>query len=181
MKTYDEELMLLTSDDEGLEAETEAIAEPRRFSYREPLDRQRARRPPERAGKGSRGSPLGPAPTGTRPIRREEIRLDVDGRYPQMTVSGTISGFLITRIHWIARLTKNRGQQVVRSDLVQGRRGGVVPLHRGRGHGTREPIPESPLRQDQVLRGGHSEADCRLQVPLEVLPHGQLRVRLPAG
>jgi hypothetical protein len=50
--------------------------------------------------------PLEPAPTGFRPIRREEIRLDVDGRYPQMTVSGTISGFLVTRIHWIAQLRR---------------------------------------------------------------------------
>jgi len=34
------------------------------------------------------------------------IRLDVDGRYPQMTVSGTISGILVSRIHWIAQLSK---------------------------------------------------------------------------
>ena len=46
--------------------------------------------------------PLGPAPKGIRPIRKEEVRFDVDGRYPQMTVSGTISGFLVARIHWIA-------------------------------------------------------------------------------
>jgi hypothetical protein len=50
--------------------------------------------------------PLHPAPQGVRPIRREVIRLDVDGRYPQMTVSGTIGGFLATRIHWIAQLRR---------------------------------------------------------------------------
>ena len=50
--------------------------------------------------------PLDPAPAGIRPIRREEIRLDVDGRYPQLTVSGTISGLLVSRIHWIARLKR---------------------------------------------------------------------------
>ncbi|MBI4525419.1 MAG: hypothetical protein HY695_16585 [Deltaproteobacteria bacterium] len=36
--------------------------------------------------------------------RREELRLDVDGRYPQMTASGTISGPIASRIHWIAKL-----------------------------------------------------------------------------
>ncbi|MBI2365091.1 MAG: hypothetical protein HYV01_08820 [Deltaproteobacteria bacterium] len=38
------------------------------------------------------------------PIRREEFRLDVDGRNPQMTASGTISGSMASRIHWIAKL-----------------------------------------------------------------------------
>ncbi|UVT16381.1 MAG: hypothetical protein H8K04_02110 [Nitrospira sp.] len=38
-------------------------------------------------------------------FRREELRLDVDGRYPQMTASGTISGSLAKRVHWIAKLT----------------------------------------------------------------------------
>lgn len=52
--------------------------------------------------------PLPPAPRGIRPVRKEEVRLDVDGRYPQMTVSGTISGFLVSRIHWIANLRKLR-------------------------------------------------------------------------
>jgi hypothetical protein len=49
---------------------------------------------------------LGPVPIGIRPIRREELRLDVDGRYPQLTASGTISGILVSRVHWIARLRK---------------------------------------------------------------------------
>jgi hypothetical protein len=37
---------------------------------------------------------------------REELRLDVDGRYPQMTVSGTRSGILTTVANWVASLTK---------------------------------------------------------------------------
>jgi hypothetical protein len=41
---------------------------------------------------------------GARPIR-EELRLDVDGRYPQRVVSGTIRALLNQRLHWIARLT----------------------------------------------------------------------------
>jgi hypothetical protein len=53
--------------------------------------------PPETA-------PIGPAA----PIlffRAEELRLDVDGRYPQMTASGTLRGLLAPQTHWIASLT----------------------------------------------------------------------------
>jgi hypothetical protein len=35
---------------------------------------------------------------------REELRLDVDGRYPQMVASGTTHSFY-SRVHWIANLT----------------------------------------------------------------------------
>jgi hypothetical protein len=52
--------------------------------------------------------PAGPSPTfEPEPLiaaLREELRLDVDGRYPQMTASGTILSGLVTQIHWIARL-----------------------------------------------------------------------------
>jgi hypothetical protein len=34
----------------------------------------------------------------------EELRLDVDGRYPQMTASGTIPLSAVQRLHWIAQL-----------------------------------------------------------------------------
>ena len=38
--------------------------------------------------------------------QREEVRLDVDGRYPQMTISGTRFGFLTVSVHWIATVAK---------------------------------------------------------------------------
>ncbi|MGH7512472.1 MAG: hypothetical protein ACREOQ_06055, partial [Gemmatimonadales bacterium] len=38
-------------------------------------------------------------------IMHEELRLDVDGRYPQMVASGTIVSGLTQVIHWIANLT----------------------------------------------------------------------------
>jgi hypothetical protein len=44
------------------------------------------------------GPPLVPA------IAGEEMRLDVDGRYPQMTASGTIPISPVQRLHWIAHL-----------------------------------------------------------------------------
>lgn len=38
--------------------------------------------------------------------QQEEVQLDVDGRYPQMTISGTRSGALATTVHWVASVTK---------------------------------------------------------------------------
>ncbi|MDQ4029596.1 MAG: hypothetical protein M3168_01005 [Actinomycetota bacterium] len=49
--------------------------------------------------------PLSPVP-GIRPIRHEELRLDVDRHYPQLAASGTIHGLISSQIHWIARLKK---------------------------------------------------------------------------
>lgn len=40
------------------------------------------------------------------PLIREELRIDVDGRYPQMTISGTIFSGLTERVHWIANVAK---------------------------------------------------------------------------
>ncbi len=40
------------------------------------------------------------------PAAREELRLDVDGRYPQMTASGTLTASRVVGTHWIAKLTQ---------------------------------------------------------------------------
>jgi hypothetical protein len=103
MPAYDEELELLTSEEEDSGADAEAIADPDAFFFhkRGPVSGLYAR-PAVKLPVIS----LRPAPVGIRPIRKEEIRLDVDGRYPQMMVSGTIGGFLLTQIHWIAELTE---------------------------------------------------------------------------
>lgn len=42
-------------------------------------------------------------------LRSEDLRLDVDGRYPQMTASGTLYGGFTTTVHWIASLRAVRG------------------------------------------------------------------------
>lgn len=39
------------------------------------------------------------------PFPKEELRLDVDGRYPQMVASGTVRGGVASRVNWIANLT----------------------------------------------------------------------------
>lgn len=43
------------------------------------------------------------------PFMSEELSLDVDGRYPLMVASGTISRFLAARVHWIANLQAGAG------------------------------------------------------------------------
>jgi hypothetical protein len=45
-----------------------------------------------------------PSAAGGVRLIREQLRLDVDGRYPQRVVSGTIQALLHQRLHWIARL-----------------------------------------------------------------------------
>lgn len=37
--------------------------------------------------------------------QREELRIDVDGRYPQLTASGTIRHGIDSQLHWVASLT----------------------------------------------------------------------------
>jgi hypothetical protein len=103
MEPHDDELGLLNADEADAEAEATQVPEALASAALSPVSGLYARS----AIVGPLSLPsLEPAPNGVRPIRREEIRLDVDGRYPQMTVSGTISGWIVTRIHWIARLTK---------------------------------------------------------------------------
>ena len=65
-------------------------------------------------GPGPDPSPMSLEPTETgawnpQPLpwwrRREELRLDVDGHFPQMTASGTARPSLFHRVEWIANLT----------------------------------------------------------------------------
>lgn len=105
MESYDEELALLNADEGDAVAEptedTEALAtagiSPASGLYSwSPIVGPRPL------------PPIGPAPKGVFPLRREEIRLDVDGRYPQMAVSGTIGGLRVAKVHWIARLRRTK-------------------------------------------------------------------------
>jgi hypothetical protein len=105
MEPQVEELGLLNADEADAEAEATQVPEALASAALSPVSGLYAR---SLIGGPLPLPPLGPAPKGVRPIRREQIRLDVDGRYPQMTVSGTIGGYLVTKIHWIAQLHKIR-------------------------------------------------------------------------
>ncbi len=48
---------------------------------------------------------------------REEVRIDIDGLYPQMQISGTITNGLTTRINWIARVSKVPGASEWKGDI----------------------------------------------------------------
>jgi hypothetical protein len=56
------------------------------------------------AEEGDAGAALSSLPI--QPLFGEELRLDVDGRYPQMTASGAIPISKVQRLHWIASLKK---------------------------------------------------------------------------
>lgn len=50
--------------------------------------------------------PISPIPIpGPWRFLKEDLRLDVDGRYPQMVASGTVRGSMISTAHWIANLS----------------------------------------------------------------------------
>lgn len=49
-------------------------------------------------------------------FQREELRVDVDGWYPQMTVSGTIRHGIRMRIHWIANVRRT-GRNTYAGDI----------------------------------------------------------------
>ncbi len=58
-------------------------------------------------------SQMQPSPQGAQdalyPLMSEELSLDIDGRYPLMVASGTVSRFLAARMHWIANLQPGAG------------------------------------------------------------------------
>jgi len=94
-------------DEEIAEAHGEALPGPIPFPLTPPFASPASGLYRRELGFGhAKAAPIGSVPIGIRPIRREELRLDVDGRYPQMTASGTIGGHLVSRVHWIAGLTK---------------------------------------------------------------------------
>ena len=57
-------------------------------------------------GAAAEASPPAEAAAAGFPFRTEELRVDVDGLFPTMTVSGTISGLFIGHLTWIARVTR---------------------------------------------------------------------------
>ncbi len=62
-------------------------------------------------GLSTQGTGVAPTSTGGNGhagflFRTEELRVDVDGLFPTMTVSGTVSGLFVGRLSWIARVTK---------------------------------------------------------------------------
>lgn len=63
----------------------------------------------------SRGLPPVPA------LLREDLRLDVDGRYPQMVASGTLYRRLNARLHLDRQPVPVRSEPVHGRDLVHGR------------------------------------------------------------
>ena len=76
-------------------------------------------------------------------VLRETLRLDVDGRYPQMVVSGTIFQLLTERIHWIARLTRQADGSWVGPIFYKDGNTTALPHTQVRVTAVRTPFPTS--------------------------------------
>lgn len=76
-------------------------------------------------------------------VLRETLRLDVDGRYPQMMVSGTIYQLLTERMHWIARLTRQADGSWIGPIWYKNGNAAALPHTQVRVRTTRTPFPAS--------------------------------------
>ena len=81
-------------------------------------------------------------------LKGEELRLDVDGRYPQMTASGTIPISPVERLHWIATLHAT-GSNSTPAASGTGSRRHTIRLHDG--------------RHQDVKRASRTKGESRLQ------------------
>ena len=88
------------------------------------------------------GSPLLPLPPITPRFGFEELRVDVDGVKPTMTVSGTITRLFGGRLTWIARVTKDPATGAWTGPISY--RDGTTSLRpqaNGVGEAHRRPVP----------------------------------------
>ncbi|MDF1505221.1 hypothetical protein [Roseisolibacter sp. H3M3-2] len=93
-------------------------------------------------------------------ILRETLRLDVDGRYPQMTVSGTIFQLLTERIHWIARLTRQADGSWTGPIWYKSGTASALPYTQVKVTAVRSPFPTS-RSVTVVFSGGGSAVRTR--------------------
>jgi hypothetical protein len=87
-------------------------------------------------------------------ILRETLRLDVDGRYPQMVVSGTIIQLLTERVHWIARLTAQADGSWAGPIWYKDGNAAALPHTRVRVTAVRTPFPTSRSATVTFTGGG---------------------------
>jgi hypothetical protein len=94
------------------------------------------------------------------PVLRETLRLDVDGRYPQMTVSGAIYQLLTERLHWIARLTPQPDGSWVGPIWYKNGNPASLPQTMVRVTAVRSPFP-GPRSATVVFSGGGAAVRTR--------------------
>jgi hypothetical protein len=107
---------------------------------------------------------------------REELRLDIDGRNPQMTVSGTRHGGLTSQVHWIANLSPAGTNRW--TGTIWYKNGNTASFPRGEGG---EERLRQPTQGDRHLQRRRLVLDPDLPVQVELLPRGRVRVRQREG
>ncbi|QFY82710.1 hypothetical protein D0808_15535 [Bacillus subtilis] len=85
----------------------------------------------------------------------EELRLDVDGRYPQMIASGTVNINQALIVHWIANLTLI--SQDTWSGIIKNQYGQAFPYTNVRIEVTRELFPGQHTAKIIFFAGGDSD------------------------
>ncbi|GLC23654.1 hypothetical protein [Roseisolibacter agri] len=108
-------------------------------------------------GPGARtenGAAMAEPAAATAAILRETLRLDVDGRYPQMVASGTIFQLLTERIHWIARLTRQADGSWVGPIFYKDGTASALPHTQVRITAVRTPFPTSRSATVTFTGGG---------------------------
>ncbi|MGZ8376411.1 MAG: hypothetical protein ACXWZS_04165 [Gemmatirosa sp.] len=87
-------------------------------------------------------------------LLRETLRLDVDGRFPQMVVSGTIIQLLTERVHWIARLSPQADGSWAGPIWYKDGNATALPHTRVRVTAVRTPFPTSRSATVTFTGGG---------------------------
>jgi hypothetical protein len=93
-------------------------------------------------------------PTGRLPIaQRDELRLDVDGRFPQRMASGVMRSGLANRLHWVARL-KSTGPAAWAGRIFYRDASAAMPQYTQVAITVSRPALGQPLRAQVAFAGG---------------------------
>jgi hypothetical protein len=93
-------------------------------------------------------------PAGKLPIaQRDELRLDVDGRYPQRMASGVMRSGLANRLHWVARL-KGTGPATWTGRIFYRDASAAMPQYMEVTITVSRPALGQPLRAQVAFAGG---------------------------
>ena len=87
-------------------------------------------------------------------IIREELRLDVDGRYPLMVASGTILSHLTARVDWVAHVTRTGPNRYTGSIFYKNGTAAALPQTTVTIDVTRTPFPNNRNARATFSGGG---------------------------
>ncbi len=105
----------------------------------------------------------------------EELRVDVDGYYPQMKASGMIAGFRVTPAYWIANVAKTATSTYEGNIWYKDGNVALIPQTHVKIEISRTFFAPQSAKVTFTGGGSHESANLHVQIPL--FPPRQLRVR----